>query len=323
MTARLAASIAALLALAATAAVGQAPFKSGALTVAVYTTVTDAAGRLVTDLDRDQFEVFDDGKPQTITTFASDIQPITVVMMLDRSLSMLRNFELVAEAAGTFVERLLPADKARIGSFSDRIQVDPRDFTSDKGEMHAILKTELQPPGPTPLWNALGVGMTALLHQEGRRVVLVFTDGMDSPLGGSHNVTLKDVIKRSEEEDVMVYAIGLAGGTPFGGGGHRGGYGGRGGFGGGYGGRGRGQPDKPDPGLQTVAAASGGGYFELTRTQDLTPTFARVADELHRQYLIGFVPQKNDGKSHKLEVHVKGEGLTARSRRSYVAARGK
>jgi VWFA-related protein len=169
------------------------------------------------------------------------------------------------------------------------------------------------------LWNALGVGMTALLHQEGRRVVLVFTDGMDQPLNGSsHNVTLKDVIRRSEQEDVMVYAIGLAGSLPFG---HAGGFStGYGRRGGGFGG-GRNREDKPDPGLQVVAAASGGGYFELTSTQGLTGTFARVADELHRQYLLGFVPPKLDGKSHKLEVRVNGAGLTARARRSYVADR--
>ena len=61
-------------------------------------------------------------------------------------------------------------------------------------------------------------------------------------------------------------------------------------------------------------------YFELT-ARDLAATFTRVVDELHRQYLIGFVPQKLDGKAHDLEVRVKGEGLTARARRSYVAAR--
>ena len=300
----------------------QSTFKSGASTVAVFTTVTDASGRLVPDLDRSAFEVYDDGKLQTLSAFASTVQPITIVMMLDRSLSMLSNFSLVAQAAGVFVDRLLPDDKARIGSFSDRIQVDPRGFTSDKGEMHAILKTELQPPGPTPLWNAVGVGMTALLHEQGRRVVLVFTDGMDRPSNGrSNNVTLKDVIRRSDEEDVMVYAIGLAGDSS--GRSGRGGYGGYGGYGGrGMGGHGYGGAvDKPDPGLQKVAEASGGGYFELTRTQDLADTFGRVADELHRQYLLGFVPSKLDGKSHKLEVRVKGEGLVARARRSYVAAR--
>jgi VWFA-related protein len=294
-------------------------FKSGASTVAVYTTVTDASGQLVPDLDRDRFEVYDNGKLQVISTFASDLQPITLVMLLDRSLSMLSNFTLVERAAGAFVDRLLPADKARIGSFSDRIQLDPREFTSDKGALRVILKTELQPAGPTPLWNAVGVGMTALLHQEGRRVVLVFTDGVDRPLGGGgRNVTFKDAVKRAEQEDVMVYGIGLASGFGGRGFGRRGGAGGRG-MGGG--GQRRGLTDKPDPGLQKLALASGGGYFELTSTRDLASTFARVADELHRQYLIGFVPQKLDGKAHTLEVRVKGEGLVARARKSYVAAR--
>jgi len=321
-----------VLALVAAALLQQQPFKSGASTVAVYTTVTDGSGHIVTDLTRDQFEVFDQGQAQPISTFANDVQPITVVMMLDRSLSMLRNFSLVEQAAGAFVDRLLPTDKARIGSFSNRIEVDPREFTSDKEELHQILKMDLQEPGPTPLWNAVGVGMTALLHQEGRRVVLVFTDGMDSPMNGSvNNVSLKDVTKRADEEDVMVYAIGLSGNTFGGYGGHHGGYGGGGGRGGwgrggrgGWGGRGggmRGQSDEPDPGLEKLAAASGGGYFKLTSTADLDATFARVVDELHHQYLIGFEPHKLDGKSHQLEVRVKGSGLVARARRSYVAAR--
>jgi len=320
-----------VLALVAAALLQQQPFKSGASTVAVYTTVTDGSGHIVTDLARDRFEVFDQGQLQTISTFANDVQPITVVMMLDRSLSMLRNFSLVEQAAEAFVDRLLPGDKARIGSFSNRIEVDPREFTSDKDEMRQILKMDLQEPGPTPLWNAVNVGMTALLHQEGRRVVLVFTDGMDSPMNGSvNNVSLKDVTKRADEEDVMVYAIGLAGNS-FGGWANHGGYGGRGGGWGGRGGRGgwggrsgdgrHGQSDEPDPGLEKLAAASGGGYFKLTSTADLDATFARVVDELHHQYLIGFEPQKLDGKSHQLEVRVKGDGLVARARKSYVAGR--
>jgi Ca-activated chloride channel homolog len=303
-----------VLALAAATIAAQQPFKSGAQTVVVYATVTDSSGHIVTDLTRDRFEVYDSGKPQTITTFANDVQPITVVMMLDRSVSMLHNFSLVEEAAGTFVDRLGSSDKARIGSFSNRIEVDPRDFTSDKEELRHILKTELQDPGPTPLWNAMGVGMTALLHQTGRRVVLVFTDGMDRPMNGrSNNLSLKNVSRRADEEDVMVYGIGLVG-DPFAG------YGGQ--FSrGGLGSRPQGQPDRPDPGLEKLAAASGGGYFELTRTADLEGTFARVADELHHQYLLGFTPAKVDGKSHPLEVRVKGEGLTVRARKSYVSAR--
>ena len=109
----------------------QTPFKSGASTVSVYTTVTDSTGRLVPDLTTDDFEIYDNGKLQPITVFANEVQPITVVMMLDRSGSMRTNFRLIEAAGEAFVQRLLPADKARIGSFSTRIQVDPEGFTND------------------------------------------------------------------------------------------------------------------------------------------------------------------------------------------------
>ncbi len=303
----------------------QATFSGANRTVAVYATVTDESGSLVPVLTRDQFQIDDEGKPQELTLFANEIQPITVVILLDRSTSMRGNFGLVEKAAEAFVEVMLPADKARIGSFSDRIQVDPRDFTSDHGELFRILQTELQFEGPTPLWNAVNVGITALLHQQGRRVVLVFTDGMDAPMGGSRNSSLKDVMKRAEEEDVMVYAIGLAGsggGRGSGGGSGAPGGGGRG-FGGG-GGRGMGggrrqQDDKPDEGLPKIATATGGGYFELTSTADLNATFTRIAEELHHQYALGFTPTKLDGKMHTLTLHLAKDGLTARARKSYLA----
>src|SRR5262245_9309128 len=293
---------------------GQEPtFRGGAPTVAVYATVTGPDGRLVPDLQRDAFMIHDNGRPQPLTLFANEIQPITVVVLLDRSVSMTRNFRIVEEAAERFVRAMRPGDKARIGSFSNRIQIDPRDFTSNTDELIRILRSELQDEGPTPLWNAVNVGITALLHQQGRRVILVFTDGMDSPLNfGSNNSSLKGVMKRAEEEDVMVYAIGLA---PSGGG--RGGYpgGGRGGRGGfGFPGGGpfptRAVPDHPDEGLPKIAAVTGGGYFELTTTDDLAATFSRVAEELHHQYALGFTPASLDGKMHGLEVRVAVPGMT-------------
>ena len=190
-----------------------------------YATVTDPGGRLDPDSKREDFQVDDNGKAQQLTVFANEVQPITVVMMLDRSVSMRRNFGLVEKAAEQFVESSDLAIEARIGSFSNRIQVDPRTFTSDHGELVEILRSELQDEGPTPLWNAVNVGITALLHEEGRRVVLVFTDGVDAPFNpGPNSSSLKDVMKRAEEENVMVYAIGLAGVKNRGaGGGRRGG----------------------------------------------------------------------------------------------------
>jgi hypothetical protein len=76
--------------------------------------------------------------------------------------------------------------------------------------------------------------------------------------------------------------------------------------------------DHPDEGLPKIAAATGGGYFELTTTKDLAATFARVADELHHQYALGFTPEKLDGKMHALDVRAQA-GLTVKARRSYLA----
>jgi Ca-activated chloride channel family protein len=307
----------------------QPTFKGGIRTVAVYATATDGNGRLAPDLTRENFEISDNGKPQPLSIFANEVQPITVVMLLDRSGSMKANFSLVEKAAEEFVLAMKPEDKARIGSFSNRIEIDPRDFTSDRDELLDILRTQLQEEGPTPLWNAVNVGITALLHQQGRRVILVFTDGADRPMTDNpNNNSLKSVMKRAEEEDVMVYSIGLSGMNPpmrgsmpppvFG---RRmpGGWGGRPGGGwGGYGGR-MATMDKPDDGLPKIAEATGGGYFELTSADDLASTFKRVADELHHQYVLGFTPAVLDGKMHKLDVRVKGSTATVRARKSYRA----
>jgi Ca-activated chloride channel family protein len=249
-------------------------------------------------------------------------------MLLDRSGSMRPNFDLEERAAEAFVGAMGRADKARIGSFSTHIQIDPEEFTSDHDALLKILRNELQGEGPTPLWNAVNTGIDKLLLETGRRVVLVFTDGVDMPLNfGSRNKSLKDVMKRAEEDDVMVYAIGLAGenGMPRDDRSGLGGFGSRGS--GGFGGRGSGgnssgpQVEKPDEGLPRIAAATGGGYFELTSTRELASTFARVASELHHQYALGFTPEKLDGKMHDISVHLSQRDLIARARKRYLASK--
>ena len=291
---------------------GRQPSRLATGTVAIYATVTGTDGHLITDLQSIDFQIDDNGKRQPLTLFASQLQPITVVMLLDRSGSMRSNFGLVERAAEEFVGAMLPSDKARIGSFSNRIQIDPRDFTSDHDELLNVLQTDLQEEGPTPLWNAINVGITALLHQDGRRVVLVFTDGLDSPGNGRQNNSLNDVTKRAEAENVMVYAIGFSRGR-----GGSGGLGRRGGFG-----RGGGGNDGPDPGLPRIAAATGGGYFELADAKDLAATFTRVADELHQQYALGFAPAALDGKSIHWRCESPGRGQSCAPGRATSPRRG-
>ncbi|MCU1385512.1 MAG: hypothetical protein JWL71_4209 [Acidobacteria bacterium] len=327
---RVAASFAVLLCVPLAARQAQVPqFGAANRTVAIYATVTGARGRLVPDLTREDFAVDDNGKRQTLTLFSNDIQPITVIILLDRSGSMKPNFELEEQGAEAFVHAMLPADKARIGSFAKNIQIDPDDFTSDRDALITILRTGLQEDGPTPLWNAVDRGVDKLLIEQGRRVILVFTDGVDMPLQfTNHNKSLKDAMKRAEEHDIMVYAIGLSGENgmpaPIGRGADRG----RGGMPGGFGGRGGGgntggqmQMQGPDEGLPKIAAATGGGYFELASPRDLASTFAHVADELHHQYALGFTPDKLDGKMHDLTLHLARPEYTARARKRYLASK--
>ena len=77
--------------------------------------------------------------------------------------------------------------------------------------------------------------------------------------------------------------------------------------------------ERPDAGLKRLADETGGGYFELESKNDLVPTFARVAQELHSQYVLGFEPSALDGRVHRLQIRLRPTGMTARARRSYVA----
>ncbi len=124
-------------------------------------------------------------------------------------------------------------------------------------------------------------------------MVLVFTDGYDTTTG-KHGY--EAVQSRADREDVMIYAIGCWRGPGSG-------------------------DDRPDDNLRKLTEHMGGGYSELTwaQAEDLGPTFARIADELHHQYVIGFVPTWLDGKVHDLDVRVKRSGLTVRARKTYTA----
>jgi VWFA-related protein len=286
-------------------------------TVAVYATVTDPQGRLAPDLTRDNFEVDDNGVKQELTIFSNDVQPITGIMLLDRSGSMKPNLELEVRAAETFIHGMLAEDRLRIGNFGKDIVIEPDDFTSDRDALFKVLHGDLQGNGPTPLWNAIDRAIDKLLLEKSRRVVLALSDGVDEPLDFSgHAKSMKDEMKRAEDNDIMIYAIGMEGLAPmpqqrlsqgFGGILQR-----------------RNEPpmQKPDEGMAKIAAATGGGYFELTSPGDLLGKFDRVIDELHHQYALGFVPQKLDGKLHDLTVKVNKSGYTVRARKRYLASRG-
>jgi Ca-activated chloride channel family protein len=188
---------------------------------------------------------------------------------------------------------MLPEDKGQVGAFSDKIQFSGT-FTSDRDDLIGAIN-DLQFGNPTRLWDAVDASMEELSQVEGRKVVLVFTDGDDT----ASRRGMGDVLDRARAEEVMVYAIGLQ--SEF------------------FNGQ-RVVRSRPDRSLRRLAEETGGGYFELQKTAELAPTFTRVAQELHSQYTLGFAPPMLDGREHKLEIRMKQPGMAARARRSYIAS---
>ena len=286
----------------------QQVFRVGLDTVPVYATVTDRSGRLVTDLTREEFQILDNGKLQPITLFDNSPQPIRLVVLLDVSGSMSGNVQLVRAACEQLFGQLRPDDEVKVGTFGNEIEIMPA-FTNDVIELRAAVPAHIPPNAPTPLWRAVDRALGEFGDARGRRVVLVLSDGKDSRSYsfGERFVSVLDVIDRAQREDVMVYAIGLQSRMtqrtmPIG--------------------RGLGQmmaDDLPDPELPKAAEETGGGYFEIRPRDDLGAAFARVADELHRQYLLGFTPPAADGKMHKVEVKVTRRDMKPRARRNYQA----
>jgi Ca-activated chloride channel homolog len=277
-----------------TLAAQQPTFRSKpTVTVPVFVTVTDPERRLVPGLVKEDFSILDEEKPVEISVFDNEVRPISVVVMLDTSGSMTLNIELLKQAAEQFVIRLLPEDKGRVGAFNDKIEIDAR-FTSDRDALASSIRG-LDFGNSTRLWDAVDVSLDALEGVDGRKVIVVFTDGDDT----ASKTSSGKVLDRARLNEVMIYTIGLE--SVY-------------------------QPQgmarirtRPDRGLRRLSDETGGGYYEFKKTEELGPAFTRVAQELHSQYLLGFTPARLDGKVHRLEVKVAKPGLTARARRSYVA----
>jgi Ca-activated chloride channel homolog len=291
----------------------QTLFRGTTELVPVYATVLDQDGRLIPDLTQDEFEIRDGGALRPITLFSREPQPIAVVVLLDRSGSVLTHSDVVQRGAIAFINKLLPGDRARVGAFGDVIQILPSEFTGNRFDLLSALQGGLQADrngAASPVWSAVSRSAATLAQEPTRRVVLVFTDGHDVPAYSQARVKFNDLQRQIAEDDVMVYAIGVPGSVPN---------------------RSAGQFSTsrvlraqtfspPDPDLRKLAEESGGGFIDLDKQKrDLDDVFARIADELHAQYALGFSPVKLDGKEHELEIRVKRPGASVRARKSYVA----
>jgi len=290
-------------------------FRSGIETVSVYATARSSDGRLVPDLTKDDFEIKDNGKLRDISIFSREIVPITVTLMLDMSGSRESKVEWMRAAARAFVDELLPADRARIGTFGAEIAISPR-LTGDHAYLHRVIEEEIWPGGPTPLWDSVEAAMSSLEGETGRRVILLLTDGYDSysrgpdptrmprpsPVAGPIPIRTRfdDVLAGANRGQFMVYGVSFGAAT-----------------------RSSGVPmgDPLNVSMKMLIRETGGGFHEFASTKDAAAAMVEVAEELHHQYLLGFEPTSTDGKLHSLDVRIKRAGVSATARQSYMAAK--
>jgi len=292
----------------------QPVFRTGVETVAVYATVVDQYEELVKNLTREDFQVYDDGKPQELTVFQAGLQPITAILMLDTSESMTLSLDLAKNAAEQFVIRMLPGDQVRVGSFSDAITISPK-FTGDRDALLTDIRNRLHIGNPTRLWDAVDETMTDLAPLGGRRILVLFTDGDDT----YSQKSAANVFDRAKSDELMVYVVqfrstmlarnqevaslkmpSLKQSLSY-------------------------DPRRnPAPGeaLRHISTETGGSIFLLGPNDDVGATFTRLAEELHFQYVLGFTPQKLDNKIHNIEVRVRKQTTySVRTRQSYLASR--
>lgn len=310
-------------------------FRSTAELINVTATVTDPSGRFVSNLRKEDFVVYEDGQRQQISHFSSERVPVSLGIVLDVSGSMSgEKFRAAQAALDRFMYDLLaPEDEIFLLSFSDRTDL-VSDWTTDRRQLSRGLQ-QIRPRGGTALYDAVAEAVP--MAQGGRhkkKAVVVISDGNDTD---SHTApaALQRLIRETE---VLVYAIGIDGA------GGSGGYSSGGTWsgparvqlpfpfpfpGGTWGGRqprtgSRGQSGANDAVnidvLRAITDDSGGRTEVIRLASDLETTTASIADELSRQYSIGYVPPRTrDGRWHGIEVQVGGGRHQVRARRGYLA----
>ena len=311
--------------------------------VSLPVSVMDRDGKFIPNLRKDDFRVWENGIEQQVAYFASTEKPFTVALVIDTSGSTKYRIYEIQEAAIAFVEQLRPEDRVMVVSFNDRIRnLTPNGPTSDREVLReAIRRTE--PGSGTRLYDAVDMVINQQFnHIEGRKALVLFTDGVDTT---SNRASYESTVRDAEELDALVYPVeydtfgdmaGMGGGNwPGGGGGRRRSGGGalddliniiigggiviNGGRGGGGSGTTRAEYERGDQYLHDLARVTGARLYNAEQ-QNLDYAFRSVAEELRRQYSLGYYPKNKPsiGERRGIRVRVSRPELVVRTRDSYV-----
>ena len=297
--------------------------------------VMDRDGRYVPNLSKQDFRVWEDGVEQEVAFFASVEKPFSVFLLLDTSPSTKFRLEEIQDAAISFVNQLRADDKVMVVSFNDDIKV-LSELTNDRAKLQRAIRRAHTDDG-TRLYDTVEMIMNQYMSRApGRKAVVLFTDGVDTT---SKRGTYESTVMDAQELDALIYPVrydtsrdvdnGLppAGGTVdvwgqilggiFGGGRRNNRR--RGGGGGGWP-RGRDDYGLADQYLRQLASSTGGRLYEADTTQNMSYAFANVAEELRRQYSIGYYPKRPPQAGQRREVRVRTNqpNLAVRARDSYV-----
>jgi len=294
--------------------------------VTVPVSVTDRYGKYIPNLRKQEFHVFEGGVEQRIAYFATVNQPFTVALVIDTSGSTHFRMEEIQDAAIAFVNQLKPEDRVLVISFDDQIKV-LSEATNDREQLtRAIRRTRTG--GGTRLYDAVELVIKQKLQGiVGRKAVVLFTDGVDTT---SRHATYSSTVLAAEQSDAPVYTVAYdtSRDLPNSPGSSRGGIiiglpwpGSGGGRGGGPGGGGSSPGDyrRASEYLHELAQESGGRYYRGDSVMGVASAFAEVADELRRQYSLGYYPPPGQsGIRRQITVRVNQPDLVVKARDSYV-----
>lgn len=269
-------------------------FESSIELVTVTAAVTDGDGRLATDLAQDEFEIFEDGLPQTITQFTRDRVPVSLAVLLDVSDSMVGlRLADARQALDRFLFELLARDdEYSLVVFNHQPTV-AAPWTDDPAKVTPALDA-LRGWGGTAIYDAVHASLPLLDRRHRQRgAAVVISDGSDT----ASDIQIRDLRSRLLRTDAFVYAIGIDRDDP------------------------RALRTRINPYSLRQITDDTGGYTEVVKdTAELGPATARIADELNKQYTLGYTPaHKADNQFHGIRVRVKRAGYRVRARRGYVA----